>query len=154
MEWANAEPVAAAGYADFNCQFVFVCAPGPAECGAGIVIVVAEALDVPSARRAGITQSGDADHRGGLVAVPLGMAAVHLAAVRAELEFLQRILIDRGEHPVAHPTAGIAAAQQTFVEQRLHGVNIGARDCLCGLVRATIAEDGQRGKQMPLAICE
>ena len=118
-----------------------------------VLALVFRSMMMPS-RGAVITESGDAEHCCGLVAVPLRVALVQLAAVRAEREFLQRVLIDRGEHPVAHPTAGIAAAQQTLVEQLLHRVHVGADDRLCGLVRAAVAEDSQSGEELPLVIRE
>ena len=62
-------------------------------------------------------------------------------------ELLGRELADRLEHPEA---AGLPAADEALVDQRLHELEVGVGDLLGRLQRPAAAEDGECREQLPL----
>ena len=70
------------------------------------------------------------------------------------VQALGRVLADRLEHPIARADAGVTAAQQALVEQRLECVGVGAGNILGSLEGTPSREDAERSEHALLAVVE
>src|SRR5437667_7562399 len=78
------------------------------------------------------------------------MAAPKLVTLTCLLEPRACVLADR----LQHPEALLAVAEQTLVDERLHGVQICFRDRLGGLQRGPAGEDRKPGEEPLLVLVQ
>ena len=74
------------------------------------------------------------------------MPSPNIVSIRGVGQLLRRVVADRLEHPVAL----VRATDETLLDERLQGVEIGVCNLRRGLERAAACEDGEAGEELLL----